>query len=118
MGKAEELAAAIEGLERSKRKRRKYPAELRQKVIDYVREQRASGVQLKSIGERLGVSPTLLHRWELRRVGKFRRVEVKMPPAPPAPPASTSRCVLHASRGVRVEGLAVDELVEILRRLA
>jgi hypothetical protein len=115
MGKAEELAAAIEGLERSKRKRRKYPAELRQKVIDYVREQRASGVQLKSIGERLGVSATLLHRWEIKPASKFRRVEVS---ATPAPVASTSRCVLHASHGVRVEGLVLHELIEILRRLA
>jgi transposase-like protein len=111
MGKAEELAAAIEGLAGGKRKRRQYPTELRQKIIDYVREQRASGAQLKSIGERIGVSPTLLHRWELRRVGKFRRVEVS------APPASSSRHVLHAPHGVRVEGLEVQELVDILRRL-
>jgi hypothetical protein len=109
MGKAEELAAAIEAL--GKRKRRQYPAELRQRIIDYVREQRAAGVLLKSIGERVGVSPTLLHRWELRRVGKFKRVEVS------APPMSTSRHVLHGPHGVRVENLAAHELVDILRRL-
>ena len=111
MGKAEELAAAISGLERSKRKRRQYPAELRQKIVGYVREQRAAGVQLKDIAERIGVSPTLLHRWEMGRVGKFRRVEVS------AEPPSVSRCVLHAPHGIRIEGLVTHEVADILRRL-
>lgn len=111
MGKAEELAAVVGGLERGKGKRRKYPLELRRRLVDYVREQRAAGIQLKSAAERVGVSPTLLHRWEMKRSGAFRRVEVKHPmPA-------TSRCVLHAPHGVRVDGLGLDELVAILQRL-
>ena len=73
MGKAEELAAAVEGLEGGKGKRRKYPMELRQRLVEFVREQRAAGKQLKSIAARVGVSPTLLHRWEAKRAGAFRR---------------------------------------------
>lgn len=111
MGKAEELAAAIERVERGKRKRRTYPAELRERVVEYAREQRSAGVQLKTIAEQLGVGATLIHRWELKRVRKFRRVELR--------PAVTAagRCVLHAPHGVRIEGLAPDELVAILQRL-
>jgi hypothetical protein len=89
MGKAEELAAAVEGLEGSKGKRRKYPMELRQRLVEFVREQRADGKHLKSIAPRVGVSPTLLHRWEMKRGGPFRRVEVQRPPA------TSSRYVLR-----------------------
>jgi transposase-like protein len=113
MGKAEELAAAVEGLEGGKGKRRTYPKELRQRLVDFVREQRAAGKQLKSIAARVGVSPTLLHRWEMKRAGAFRRVELQRPPSPSA----TTRYVLRAPHGVRVEDLGVDELVTILQRL-
>jgi transposase-like protein len=111
MGKAEELAAAVEGLESGKGKRRRYPLDLRQRLVDFVREQRAAGKQLKSIAARVGVSPTLLHRWEMKRAGAFRRVELQRPPS------SASRFVLRAEHGVRVEDLGVEELVTILRRL-
>jgi transposase-like protein len=59
MGKAEELAAALEKLEGGRGKRRKYPMELRLRLIDFVREQRAAGIQLKTVAARVGVSPTL-----------------------------------------------------------
>lgn len=52
MGKAEELAAAVEAL--GKRKRRNYPSELRQQIADHVREQRSAGVPLKTICCRAG----------------------------------------------------------------
>ena len=111
MGKAEELAAAVDALEAGRGKRRKYPMDLRRRLVDFVREQRAAGNQLKSIAARVGVSPTLLHRWDVSRAGAFRRVEVKRQ----AP--TSSRYVLHAPHGVRVEALELDELVTILRRL-
>jgi hypothetical protein len=111
MGKAEELVAAVEGLESGKGKRRKYPLELRQRLVDFVREQRAAGEQLKSIAARVGVSPTLLHRWETKRAGAFRRVELQRPQS------TSTRYVLRALHGIRVEDLDVEELVTILRRL-
>ena len=111
MGKAEELAAAIKRLESGRGKRRHYPEQLRQRIVDYVREQRAAGVALKSIAQVVGVSSTLLHRWDIKRIGKFCRVELG------AAPTRASGCVLHAPHGVRVEGLAVDQLADILRRL-
>src|SRR5690242_10885840 len=107
MGKAEELAAAVEVLESGKGKRRRYPTELRQRLVDFVREQRAAGVQLKSIAARVGVSPTLLHRWELSRAGAFRRVELQRQTSTP------SQYALHGPHGVRVDGLGLDELVMI-----
>lgn len=77
MGKAEEFAAALEGLKRGKGELRKYPLKLRQRLVDFVREQRSREKQLKGIAARLGVRPTLLHRWEMKRAGAFRRVELK-----------------------------------------
>lgn len=109
MGKADELAAEIEGL--GKAKRRRYSEDLRKRIAVHVREQRAAGMQLKRIAEGIGVSPTLLHRWEVARGGAFRRVELSVGAAKPA------RYVLHAPHGVRVEGLALEELVTVLRSL-
>lgn len=111
MSKAQELAAEVAGLERGKHKRRRYPAELQRRITDHVREQRGAGVPLNEIARAIGISSTLLHRWELRLSQKFRRVELA------APPMRASRWLLHAPFGVRVEGLSLDELVEVLRRL-
>jgi hypothetical protein len=110
MGRSEELAAAVEGL--GKRKRRNYPKDLQQQIGDHVREQRAAGVSLKSISEALGVGPTLLRRWEVDRVGAFRRVELSRTAERRDP------WVLHAPCGVCVEGLTLDDLVTVLRGLA
>ena len=111
MSKAQELAAEVEGLERGKHKRRRYPAALRRRITDHVREQRGAGVPLNEIARAIGISSTLLHRWELRLSQKFRRVELAVAPQ------KTSRWSLHAPRGVRVEGLSLEDLVEVLRRL-
>lgn len=114
MGKAEELAAEVEGLDGGKGKRRQYPLELRRRLVDFAREQRAAGMQLKSIAALVGVSPTLLHRWEMKRARSFRRVELEQQPASTS---TASRYVLRAPHGIRVEDLGVEELVTILRRL-
>jgi hypothetical protein len=111
MSKAQELAAEVEGLERGKHKRRRYPSELRRRIVEHVRERRAAHVPLNDIARELGISSTLLHRWDVKLVRRFRRVELSV-----APP-SGSRCLLHAPYGVCVEGLSLDDLVEVLRRL-
>ena len=110
MGKTEELAAAVEGL--GKRKRRNYPGELRQQIADHVREQRAAGVPLKTISKALGVGPTLLRRWEVEQTGAFRRVELT------GATKQDDAWVLQAPCGVVVEGLTLDALIIILRGLA
>ena len=110
MGKAEELAAAVEAL--GKRKRRNYPSELRQQIADHVREQRSAGVPLKTISRTLGVGPTLLRRWEVERVGAFRRVELT------GALKQDDGWVLQAPCGVVVEGLTLEALIVILRGLA
>jgi hypothetical protein len=110
VGKAEELAVAVDVLEAGKGKRRKYSMDLRQRLVAFVREQRAAGIQL-SFAAGVGVSPTLLHRWDVSRAGSFRRVELQRQ----AP--TSSWYVLHTRQGIRVEGLGLDELVTTSRRL-
>jgi hypothetical protein len=109
MGKAEELAAVVEGL--GNRKRRQYPKELQRQIAEHVREQRDADVPMKTISQRLGIKPTLLRRWELGLEGAFRRVELSPQMAGKDP------WVLHAPCGVRVEGLTLEELVLVLRGL-
>jgi hypothetical protein len=110
-GQREDLPE-VEGLDRSKHRRRQYPEELRRRIVAHVRERRAAGALLNDIARELGISPTLLHRWGVKRVPSFRRVEVGAAPQLPG-----ARCLLHAPHGVRVEGLTLDEVIEVLRRL-
>jgi len=109
MARREEIMRALGKLE-TRGKGRAYPVELREKIIEYVRERRAGGGDLKTIGSELGVAWRTLEHWTRAAKGLFRRVEVQ------APPCSTF--TVHGPHGVRVDGLDLDELTELLRRLA
>ncbi|HEV8247395.1 MAG TPA: hypothetical protein VGP93_16570 [Polyangiaceae bacterium] len=115
MSTAEQLAAEVNELGQGNHNRRMYPAELRRRIVEHVREQRATGVRLNDIARALGISSTLLHRWEAKRTPKFKRVV--LPESPPQRAGREARCSLHAPHGVRVDGLSIDDLVEVLRRL-
>jgi transposase len=92
---------------------RPYPRELQSKIAEYVRARRASGVPLKAISAELGVSWRMLSRWTSgggpdRR---FRRVELRAVAAAP-------KVVVHGPRGVHIEGLDLEQVAELLRKLA
>ena len=110
MARREEIVRALGKLE-ARGQGRAYPVELREKIIAYVRERRADGGGLKAIGDELGVAWRTLAHWGSSTNGAFRRVEVATPPLP-------ATFTVHGPRGVRVDGLDLDELAELLRRLA
>jgi hypothetical protein len=113
MAKRQDIVRAVQRLGVRGRGCR-YPDELREAIIAYADERRAAGVALESIGHELGVSWLTLSRWSTRPSG-FRRVEV----AEAADAATTTAgFTVHGAHGVRVEGLALDDVVVLLRRLA
>ncbi|MFO0646316.1 MAG: helix-turn-helix domain-containing protein [Polyangiales bacterium] len=78
---------------------------------------REQGATYEQIAETLGVPPSTLHRWS-REFGRetsdaatapFRRVELV---------AAVPTMTLHGPCGLRVEGLDLDTLVALWRRLA
>jgi len=93
--------------------RLRYTPELRTTAIAYARDRLAAGAGLKTVTEELGVGRYTLRGWLVAadQAQTFRKVEVTDEPAPPR------RLVVHGPHGLRIEGLAVVDLAELLRRL-
>jgi transposase-like protein len=96
-----------------------YPAELRNEAVDYARERRGQGATWSLIAQELGLGIDSLTRWVELAGGRddaqpFRRVALKVG----EPPAAAGTLVLHGPGGVRVEGLDVATVAELLRRLS
>ena len=107
-----QIRRAVERLEARGRGIR-YPVELRAKLIAETWSRREAGGTLEAIGEELGVPWRTLARWctaERKSKQGFRAVEiVAVPSAMP---------VVHGPRGLRIEGLDIEGIAELVRRLA
>jgi hypothetical protein len=98
----------------------RYPEGFRGEVLDYLAAQRERGIGLPATARELGLREKTMWRWLAQGraeagPAEFREVEV-VECAPPA--AVPLRPVLHAPGGLRVEGLDITSLAELLRRLA
>jgi len=106
-----QIRRAVERLEARGRGIR-YPVALRAKLVSETRSRREAGKTLEAIGDELGVPWRTLARWcgaERKAKTGFRAVEiVAVPSAGP---------VVHGPRGLRIEGLDVDGIAELVRRL-
>ena len=110
----EQIRRAVEGIERRGRGR-PFPRGVRRAAIAYCRARRRDGATLLTVGEEIGIAWRTLSRWCQEEPGdepSFHRVELVEQAAPP-----TATLCLHGPCGVRVEGLDVDQLVEVFRRL-
>lgn len=106
------LRAELAGMERRGRGHR-YPPELRTRVLAYAATQRADGVTPKEVGDELGMDWRTVKRWiEKEHVPGFEQVIVHDDAQKPA-----GRLVVHGPGGVRIEGLDLDTLAELLRKL-
>ena len=100
---------------RKSKKRRRFTAEQRRSAVEYLREQRArEGRSWRSVAEELGVTEGMLRRWceKYPETSKpeFRAVEVVAP--------KSARPVVVTPRGIRVEGLGVEEIAILLQSLS
>ncbi len=117
--KSEERARQLrEALGRAERSGagRPYPPSLRQAAAGYHREREREGASLRQVAAELGVSDASLVRWSRERREPeplFRAIKVVAEPA-----GRTSAVVVHGPRGLRIEGLTVDELASLIERLS
>lgn len=115
--RAETLRAALAG--RGGRGRA-YPQALRRRAVDYFIQRRAEGAAPADIGPEIGLGRDTLIRWgrEMRGTDEppaaFELVRVVEPP----PAAASRSIVVHGPAGLRVEGLDVAGVAELLRRLS
>lgn len=90
-----------------------YPKSVVAQVVQHARAQRTAGVPIEKIGEELGLPWRTIRRWlSIGRSSGFREVEIVEPASP-----SRVEAVVLAPHGVRVEGLDLDGIAELLRRL-
>lgn len=88
---------------------RAYPKDLRAEVVEYARTRRAAGIRLEALGIELGLPWRTIARWlPAVRAKRFRRIEIV---------DARRDLVVHGPHGLRVEGLDLDGVAELLRRL-
>jgi hypothetical protein len=96
-------------------KRRRYPDELRARILDWVTRATAAGVFEHECSKAIGVKTWRFTTW--RKMPAARPESLALVPIETAPMASAPLAVVTPS-GYRVEGLALDQIVSLLRELA
>ena len=85
---------------------------LKARIVAYTKRRGATGASFHDVSRELGLARSSVLRW-FRDGGRSRGVvpvRVK--------PVSSASLTLRAAHGVVVEGLSVEQLVDVLRRLS
>jgi hypothetical protein len=95
---------------------RTYPKGLMGKLLSYTVARRRQGAKLVEVAAELGMKSHTLARWlgEKRSSASFERVEVVAPVAPPV----ARKVIVHGPHRLRIEGLEVADVAELVRRVA
>ena len=91
------------------------PDEVRIVVLEYAGEARAAGQSWKQVSESVGLSTSLLQRWNRR--GQSRATLKPVVIAEALSSAERVDLVLVTANGERLEGLGIEDAVRILREL-
>ncbi len=97
----------------------RYPAELRERIISHAREQQRGGVPTTRVARSLGIPQCTLTLWLRAQADVphdrdvFRAVVVAEPPPRPV----RERIVVETRGGLRITGLEIEQVVEIVRSL-
>ena len=99
-------------------KGRPLPEGLRREALTCWQALRDQGVGADAAAARLGIGVSALERWSGRSQALAVLAPVTIEAEPVLRATVASRPVVHAPHGVRVEGLDVAGLAELLKRLA
>ena len=92
---------------------RAYPEALRLRAIAYVEARRAEGAATRTAGEEIGMDWRTLLRWAPRaRAAAFERVLIRE-----NTPIPVTALIVHGPGGIRIEGLDLAGVAELVRRL-
>src|SRR3954466_1058912 len=95
---------------------RAYPKGLLEKLLSYTVARRRQGASIVEVASEVGINFRTLARWlGARKTGRCGRVEVVAAPVATAP-AVAPTIVVHGPRGLRIEGLDLIAVAELLRR--
>lgn len=98
-----------------------YPDELRERVVAYCRARREQGAAMSTIASEVGIIWQTIDRWVssgtsvgLVKSAGFERFEIVDTPASIA----NGRFIVRGPKGLCIEGLDIDALAELIRRLS
>jgi hypothetical protein len=95
---------------------RAYPKGLLEKLLSYTVARRRQGASIVEVASEVGINFRTLARWlGARKTARFGRVVVAAPVTAAA--AGATRIVVHGPRGLRIEGLDLVAVAELLRRV-
>jgi hypothetical protein len=99
---------------------RRYPEELRRRILDWVERARSSGLLETDCSYAIGIRTGLLTSWRDREHWRTAEEEplALVPIETPPLAAIGVGLALVAPSGHRVEGLAIDQVVVLLRALS
>jgi hypothetical protein len=92
---------------------RRYPNVLRKRVLSYIQSRQRQGASPEQISAELGLVLSTLQRWQKQTspAAEFERIEIVGEPIAP------SGLVVHGPAGLRIEGLDLAGVAELVRRL-
>ena len=111
MANGEQIRRAVEQVA-ERGKRRRYGRELRDRILAYTVERKARGADLETIGADLDVPWRTIARWcatSRKENRSFRRVELIA--------KGRSGLTVHGPQGIRIDGMDLDTIAELIRRL-
>lgn len=92
---------------------RHYSPELKARVIAYAERRYTEGASAKHVSDELGVNVHTLGFWRERK----KNAKPVLRPVRVIDETIDARIVLLVRNGIRVEGLSVEQLVEVLRHV-
>ena len=98
---------------RRKSQGRRYPDDLRRRIVAHVISERSKGVSVRSTAESLGLSYPTLQGWVQAAPKGFRSVAMKEA----TPERETQAMRLVTAQGHRVEGLSREDVAFLLQSL-
>jgi len=112
-----ELAERIAAAQRRRRRGKVYPPELRRDVESYLRDRLGAGGSPYAVARELGVSQTTLTRWRLEARRDPGLPHLRPVSVLPTPPTFSGAISVQGPRGLRIEGLDLGAVAELIRRL-
>ena len=96
---------------------RAYPKGLLENLLSYTVARRRQGASIVEVASEVGINFRTLARWlGARKTTRFERVAVVAAPITTAVAAGVP-IVVHGPRGLRIEGLDVAAVAELVRRV-
>jgi transposase len=101
-----------------------FPTELRQAVVAYAAQGFAEGESIDATARALGISAMSIKRWTARLGqhrpacgAEMRRVEIVTEHQQSKAMAAASEIVVHTPHGLRIEGLSLAAVAQLVRAL-